>query len=178
MRAAAHSSEVTALPLSASHNLVMPSTVWVPLPSQSMPQSTLLANLPCEGWCQWALTQKRTLGAAAHLSVEILVSLRTAASAEAPLSPILLSLTLRVRGGARMVREQRCQRAQTQKRTFGVATPERGHGAPLEPLAQLGEAQGGVGPLGIAIIILVEAAELVAVQAAKGGEECQWALTG
>ena len=112
------------------------------------------------------------------MSWEILVSLRTAASAEAPLSPILLSLTLRVRGGARMVREQRCQRAQTQKRTLGVATPERGHGAPLEPLAQLGEAQGGVGTLGIAINILVEAAELVAIQAAKEGEECQWALTG
>ena len=39
--------------------------------------------------CQWALTQKRTLGAGAHLSVEIIVSLRTAASAEAPSAPIL-----------------------------------------------------------------------------------------
>ena len=33
---------------------------------------------------------------------------RTAASAEAPLTPMLLTLTLRVRGGARMVREQPC----------------------------------------------------------------------
>ena len=126
----------------------------------------------------WALTETRTLGAAAHLSLDILASLRTAASAEAPLTPMLLSLTLRVRGGARMVRAQPCRRAQTQKRTLGVATPERGHGAPLERLAQLGEAQGGVGTLGIAIIVLVEAAELVAVEAAKEGEECQWALTG
>ena len=39
--------------------------------------------------CQGALTQKRTLGAGAHLSVEIIVSLRTAASAEAPSAPIL-----------------------------------------------------------------------------------------
>ena len=45
--------------------------------------------------CQWALTQMRTLGAAAHLSWEILVSLRTAASAEAPLSPMLLPSRLR-----------------------------------------------------------------------------------
>ena len=112
------------------------------------------------------------------MSLEILVSLRTAASTEAPLSPMLLSLTLRVRGGARTVRAQPCRRAQTQERTLGVATTERGHGAPLEPLAQLGEAQGGVGPLGIAILIVVEAAELVAVQAAKEGEEGQWALTG
>ena len=52
------------------------------------------------------------------MSWEILVSLRTAASAEAPLSPILLSLTLRVRGGARMVREQPCQRELTQKHTL------------------------------------------------------------
>ena len=51
-----------------------------------------------------------TIGAAAHLSWEILVSLRTAASAEAPRSPILLSLTLQVRGGAWMVRERACHK--------------------------------------------------------------------
>ena len=44
---------------------------------------------------------------------------------------------------------------------------KRGHGAPLEPLAQLGDALGGVGTLDFAIIILVEAAELVVIQAAK-----------
>ena len=38
--------------------------------------------------CQRALTERRTVGVAAHLSTEILVSLRTAASAEAPLSPM------------------------------------------------------------------------------------------
>ena len=43
--------------------------------------------------------------------------------------------------------------------------PERGHGAPLEPLAQLGEALRGVGASCMAIVI--EAAELVLAQAAK-----------
>ena len=45
---------------------------------------------------------------------------------------------------------------------------KRGHCAPLEPLAQLGDALGGVGTLDFAIIILVEAAELVVIQAGKG----------
>ena len=39
-------------------------------------------------------TKANTLGAAAHLSSEILVSLRTAASAEAPWAPMLLSQRL------------------------------------------------------------------------------------
>ena len=57
-------------------------------------------------------------------------------------------------------------------------TPKRGHGTPLEPLAQLGDGFGCVGTLDTASIILVEAAELVAIQAVKrGGEECQRALT-
>jgi hypothetical protein len=40
--------------------------------------------------CQWALTQKRTLRGAAHLRWVIFVSLRMAASAVAPWSPMLL----------------------------------------------------------------------------------------
>ena len=51
---------------------------------------------------------------------------------------------------------------------WGSGTPERGHGAPLERVAQLGDAQGGVGTLDIAIFIVIEAAELVVIQAAKG----------
>ena len=43
---------------------------------------------------------------------------------------------------------------------------ERGHGAPLEPLAQLRDALGGVG----AATHDVEAAELVVGQTAMGGE--------
>ena len=48
--------------------------------------------------CQRALTQKQTLGGwfeiVAHLSSEIFVSLRTAASAEAPWSPMRLLWSL------------------------------------------------------------------------------------
>ena len=51
-------------------------------------------------------TNANTLhGAAAHSRWVIRVSLRTAASVEAPLSPILLCLRLRTRGGAKMVGE-------------------------------------------------------------------------
>ena len=56
----------------------------------------------------------------------------------------------------------------TKSNTRGGGAPERGHGAPLEPLAQLGDAQGGVGTVGIAMHIVIDAAELVAIQAAKG----------
>ena len=49
-----------------------------------------------------------------------------------------------------------------------MGAPERGHGASLEPLTKLGDALGGVGTLDIVISIEVDAAELVAIQAAKG----------
>ena len=49
--------------------------------------------------------------------------------------------------------------------TGRVGAPQRGHGAPLEPLAQLGDALGGVG----AVPPAVDAAELVVGQAAKEG---------
>ena len=61
------------------------------------------------------------------------------------------------------VREQACQRALTRKQTLlGGGALERGHGASLEPLAQLGDALGGVG----AFAKLIEAAERVDGQAA------------
>ena len=47
--AAAHSSEVTVLPLSPSQSLVMPSAVYVPFPNMSRPKSWLPAKLPREG---------------------------------------------------------------------------------------------------------------------------------
>ena len=47
---------------------------------------------------------------------------------------------------------------------MGGDAPERGHGASPERLAQLGDALGGVG----AVAMNVDAAELVAGQAAKG----------
>ena len=56
---------------------------------------------------------------------------------------------------------------------WGGGALERGHGAPFERLAQLGDALGGVG----AIAITIDAAELVVVQTAMGKEACQWALT-
>ena len=46
----------------------------------------------------------------------------------------------------------------------GGCALERGHGAPLERLAQLGDALGGVGT----VTEIIEAAELVTGQAAKG----------
>ena len=48
--------------------------------------------------------------------------------------------------------------------TGRVGAPQRGHGAPLEPLAQLGDALGGVG----AAAVTIKATELVAEHAANG----------
>ena len=57
-----------------------------------------------------------------------------------------------------------CQRALTLKRTLGGGGAlERGHGAPLERLAQLGYALGGVG----AAATTINAAELVVGQTAE-----------
>ena len=84
--------------------------------------------------------------AAAHLRSVICVSLRTAASAEAPLSPIPLPQRLQRVGEVATAREQACQGALTPKQTLGGGGAlQRGHGAPLEPLAQLGDALRGVG---------------------------------
>ena len=69
-----------------------------------------------------------------------------------------------------MVREQECQWSLTQKQTLlGGGALKRGHGAPFERLAQLGDALGGVG----AIAITIDAAELVATQTAMGKQACQ-----
>ena len=58
--------------------------------------------------------------------------------------------------------------------TLANGAPQRGHEAPLERLAQLGDALGGVG----AVPMLVDAAQRVTVQAAKKTKEvCQRALT-
>ena len=55
----------------------------------------------------------------AYSSFSIFVSLRIAASLVTPSSPMPLTERLQRRGGARMVREQACQRALTQKQTLG-----------------------------------------------------------
>ena len=54
--------------------------------------------------------------------------------------------------------------ADTKANTRGSSALERDHGATLEPLAELGDALGGVG----AEAVPVEATELVAGQTAKG----------
>ena len=106
---AAHSNEVTELPLSPLHSAMMPSVVTTYSPSSlKYPPILFLCKLHKEGACQWALTQKRTL--------------------------------------------------------WGGGALERGHGAPLEPLAQLDDALRGVGALALPI----DAAEPVFAQAAKG----------
>ena len=72
--------------------------------------------------CQRAMTQKQTLGGRfevmAYSSFSIFVSLRIAASLVTPSFPMPLTERLQRRGGARMVREQACQRALTQKQTL------------------------------------------------------------
>ena len=79
-----------------------------------------------------------------------------------------------------MVSEHECQRALTQKQTLsGCGALQQGHRAPLEPLAQLGDALRGVG----ALSTMVQATELIAGQAAMGGarmvreQACQRAMT-
>ena len=59
--------------------------------------------------------------------------------------------------------------ADTRANTRGGGALERGHGALLERLAQLGDALVGVGTLVITINIFVEAAELVCRQTASTG---------
>ena len=72
--------------------------------------------------CQRALTQKQTLWGwfevVAYSSFSIFVSLRTAASLDAPSTPMLLRARLRARDGAGMVSDQKRQRALTQKQTL------------------------------------------------------------
>ena len=64
--------------------------------------------------------------------------------------------------------------ADTKSNTRGGGAPERGHGAPLERLAQLGYALGGVG----AAAATINAAEMVVGQTAEERRcECQRALT-
>ena len=88
--------------------------------------------------------KKANARAAAHLRFVICVSLRMAASAEAPLSPIALPERLQRVGEVGRTREQACQRALTQKRTL------RGGGAleigDLRLLENSSECGGALGP--------------------------------
>ena len=63
--------------------------------------------------------------------------------------------------------------ADTKANTWGGGALERGHGAPLEPLAQLGDALRGVGATDIRV-----AAQIVASQAVSiTKKQCRRALT-
>ena len=110
--------------------------------------------------------------AAAHPRVVICVSLRTAASAEAPLSPMLLYPILQARGGTGMVREKACQWALTERQTLGSGGAlQRGHSASLEPLAQRNDALSGGKEL---VILVVIPTKVVALQTASAGKEAAW----
>ena len=65
---------------------------------------------------------------------------------------------------------EECQSALTQRRTlWGSGALERGHGTPLERLAQLSDALSGVDALDQSELSIVEATEPVAGQAATRG---------
>ena len=73
----------------------------------------------------------------------------------------------------------RCQQGPTRERALRCGGAlERGDGGALEPLAQLGDALGGVGAA-LKAVEAVEAAEMVGAQAAsrgEGGGGCQLGL--
>eukprot|EP00964_Phaeocystis_antarctica_P009108 scaffold4936_cov73-Phaeocystis_antarctica.AAC.3 len=117
-----------------------------------------------------------------------------AASAGTPLTPMELAPRLRARGrmghGERVGVSERggalvadgivpdtardgggSKRAGADRGAWGGGALQRGHGAPLEPLAQLDDALGGVG----ALTELVDATELVVGQTAKERGYCQCA---
>ena len=79
--------------------------------------------------------------AAAHRRLVIFVSLRMAASAEAPFSPISFHPRLRARGGTEMVGGQVCQRALTRERTLWGGALEVGD---LRILEDGGECSGAL----------------------------------
>ena len=73
------------------------------------------------------------------MSTEIFVSLRTAASAEAPDGPMKLPSRLQRRDGAVMVREQACQWALTERQTLrGGGALQVGDVSLLEDGGELG----------------------------------------
>ena len=131
--------------------------------------------------CQWALTERQTLGSGGALqrrhsaSLEPLAQRNDAVSVGNELSIVVVVPTNAVAtepGGSK--RSTQCQWALTERRTGSAqGAPQRGHGAALEPLAQLGDAPSSV----LAVTIIVEATELVVFQAVKAwgyrGERAQ-----
>ena len=118
-------------------------------------------------------TKANASGMAAHLRLVIFVSLRMAASAVTPSSLMLLFKRLRAKteeqdGNGEKVGVS--TGADKNASTRGGGALERSHSAPLEPLAQLGDAVSGV----LAVTIIADATEAVRRQAAEGGQgQCQ-----
>jgi len=119
--------------------------------------------------CQWALTRKQTLWGGGALEDGNLRPLEEGSKRNSAIvSDVVARETAQHGRGWGGERAGMSTGVDTKSNTWGAGALERGHGAPLEPLAQLGDAQGGVGTADITIIILVEAAEPVFTQAAKG----------
>ena len=124
----------------------------------------------CSLLCQWALTQKRTLSGGGALERGDLRLLEDGSERGGALGSD--AVAARLQAGWWAGEREACQRALTQKRTlWGGGALERGHGAALERLAQLGDALGRVGAV----------ADMSRPQRwlgkVQGKEECQWALT-
>ena len=101
-RAAAHSSSEILVSLRTA------ASAEAPLSPMRLPrrlQARGGGGRQCESQYHRVLTPKEYSRAAAHSRVVIFVSLRMAASAAAPSAPMLLSVRLPTRGGAKMVGE-------------------------------------------------------------------------
>ena len=126
--------------------------------------------------CQGALTQKQTLGRWFECPSSLLERLQGRIALEALgerrgalVSDAVASEPVNERWSGDGERSGVSRGADTKANTLGAGGAlQRGHGALLERLAQLGDALGGVG----AAAILIEATDLVVGQAASmGGSE-------
>ena len=118
------------------------------------------------GACQWALTHNRTLWGGGALQLLDLRLLEDCGERGGALGSDVVVRDAVSEGqngnGGRVGASTGVDREAS---TRGGGALERGHGAPLEPLAQLCDALCGVG----ALAIRIDAAELVEGQAAMGG---------
>ena len=112
-----------------------------------------------------ALTEKRTLSGGGALEVGDHRLLEDGSKRRGALGSDAVVPDTARDGWGHSERAGACQRALTRKQTLqGGGALQRGDRAPLEPLAQLGDALRGVG----AAAVPIKAAELVVAQAAKG----------
>ena len=112
--------------------------------------------------CQWALTRKQTLWGGGALEDGNLRPLEEGSKRNSAIvSDVVARETAQHGRGWGGERAGMSTGVDTKSNTWGAGALERGHGAPLEPLAQLGDALGGVD----AVAAPVEATELVLGQA-------------